>query len=134
MTGRLEGKAALITGSSKGIGKGIAEAYLEQGASVFLCARGEERLAETAEELASRGEVAHLAADAVRALPSFDAAVLRLAGGTLLTYGRLTLLGEFQTVTGRIARRLALSTFRPFRPATRILFRTRGGRNGTHRR
>ena len=63
MTGRLEGKAALITGSSKGIGKGIAETYLEQGASVFLCARGEERLAETAEELASRGEVAHLAAD-----------------------------------------------------------------------
>ena len=63
MIGRLEGKAALITGSSKGIGKGIAEAYLQQGASVFLCARGEERLAETAEELASRGEVAHLAAD-----------------------------------------------------------------------
>jgi len=60
---RLEGKAALITGASKGIGKGIAKVFLDEGASVFLCARGEDQLAQTAGELSSRGEVSFLAAD-----------------------------------------------------------------------
>lgn len=68
MTGtrRLEGKAALITGASKGIGRGLAEVFLGEGASVFLCARGDEALARTARELRSRfGEerVGFLAAD-----------------------------------------------------------------------
>jgi 3-oxoacyl-[acyl-carrier protein] reductase len=51
----LAGKAALVTGASKGIGRGIAAAYLREGARVFLCARGESALARTAEELASLG-------------------------------------------------------------------------------
>ncbi|MEE8297932.1 MAG: SDR family NAD(P)-dependent oxidoreductase, partial [Thermodesulfobacteriota bacterium] len=34
---KLDGKTALITGGSKGIGKGIAEAYLKQGAEVIIC-------------------------------------------------------------------------------------------------
>ena len=63
MSKRLEGKAALITGASKGIGKGIAKVFLDEGASVFLCARGEHQLAKTADELSSRGEVSFLAAD-----------------------------------------------------------------------
>ena len=63
MSKRLEGKAALITGGSKGIGKGIAKVFLDEGASVFLCARGEDQLAQTAGELSSRGEVSFLAAD-----------------------------------------------------------------------
>lgn len=40
----LSGKRALITGSSAGIGFGIAEAFLNAGASVVLNARNEERL------------------------------------------------------------------------------------------
>lgn len=63
---RLEGKAALITGASKGIGLGLARVFLEEGASVFLCARGEEGLARAASELADRfgeGRVGFLAAD-----------------------------------------------------------------------
>ena len=63
MSKRLEGKAALITGGSKGIGKGIAKVFLDEGASVFLCARGDDQLTKTASELASRGEVSFLAAD-----------------------------------------------------------------------
>ena len=63
MSKRLDGKAALITGASKGIGKGIATVFLHEGASVFLCARGDDQLAKTASELASRGEVSFLAAD-----------------------------------------------------------------------
>ena len=63
MPKRLEGKAALITGASKGIGKGIAKIFLNEGASVFLCARGEDQLALTASELSNRGEVSFLAGD-----------------------------------------------------------------------
>ena len=40
--GKLEGKVALITGASKGIGEGIADVYAKEGANLILCARGEE--------------------------------------------------------------------------------------------
>jgi len=55
MGGRLSSKTALITGASQGIGRGIAAAYLREGARVFLCARNGETLARTAGELARIG-------------------------------------------------------------------------------
>ncbi len=39
MTRPLEGRAALITGASQGLGFAIARAYVEAGASVLMCAR-----------------------------------------------------------------------------------------------
>jgi len=44
MKNSLENRVALITGSSQGLGKAIARAYVEAGASVLLCARKEEKL------------------------------------------------------------------------------------------
>ena len=41
---RLDGKVALITGASKGIGAGIATAFAEMGANIALVARSEEEL------------------------------------------------------------------------------------------
>jgi NAD(P)-dependent dehydrogenase (short-subunit alcohol dehydrogenase family) len=47
----LQNRSALITGSSQGIGRTIAEEFLRQGASVALCARDAALLAQTAAAL-----------------------------------------------------------------------------------
>jgi NAD(P)-dependent dehydrogenase (short-subunit alcohol dehydrogenase family) len=47
----LEGRTALITGGSRGIGYAIAEAFVAAGARVVLTARGEQQLLEAAARL-----------------------------------------------------------------------------------
>lgn len=60
----LAGKRAIVTGSSKGIGKAIAALLAAEGARVTLCARGADRLAATAAELHRSGaEVVAVPAD-----------------------------------------------------------------------
>lgn len=49
----LKGKRALITGGGTGLGKAMAERYLELGAQVYICGRREEVLRDTAAELSS---------------------------------------------------------------------------------
>lgn len=53
--GKLDGKVVLVTGGSKGIGKGIARAMAAEGANLVLAARDHEVLQRTASELAARG-------------------------------------------------------------------------------
>jgi NAD(P)-dependent dehydrogenase (short-subunit alcohol dehydrogenase family) len=50
----LQGKTALITGGSRGIGKMIADGFLAQGARVYISSRKADACTQTAEEL-SRG-------------------------------------------------------------------------------
>jgi 3-oxoacyl-[acyl-carrier protein] reductase len=52
----LEGKIAVITGGTRGIGFSIAEHLLDEGAHVAVCARSEEGIAETVARLSDRGE------------------------------------------------------------------------------
>ena len=51
MSGLLEGKIAIITGGSKGIGYSIAERFMNEGAKVIICSRNDSELSEAASKL-----------------------------------------------------------------------------------
>ena len=51
----LKGKVALITGASQGIGKAITLTLAEEGCNLAICARREEALNASAEEIRAKG-------------------------------------------------------------------------------
>ena len=59
----LAGKRALVTGSSLGIGRAIAEALLAEGASVIINSRDQGRVDRAVAEMSLHGEVSGCAAD-----------------------------------------------------------------------
>lgn len=59
----LEGRVALVTGGSKGVGRGISDALIAEGCHVGICSRDEEELRRAAEELEEAGP------NGARALP-----------------------------------------------------------------
>jgi len=64
-TDLLKNKRILITGGGTGLGKGMAQRFLELGATVYICGRREEVLQQTAAELsaATKGEIHTLPCD-----------------------------------------------------------------------
>ena len=53
---KLNGKAAIVTGGTKGIGRGIAEALVREGVNVCISARNEEEIEQAVSELGELGE------------------------------------------------------------------------------
>ncbi|HEX7871876.1 MAG TPA: SDR family NAD(P)-dependent oxidoreductase, partial [Sphingobium sp.] len=62
---QLTGKRAIVTGGSRGIGRAIARALLDEGVQVVIAARDEAALTEAATTLAQQtgGKVIGIAAD-----------------------------------------------------------------------
>lgn len=82
---RFKGKSALITGASEGIGFGIAEALVKEGAQVMLSARREGPLAEAAKKLGD-------AASYVIGDVADEAAAERMVAETVARHGALDMV------------------------------------------
>ncbi len=83
----LAGKTALITGGTTGLGRAVAERFLDEGASVVITGRDAELGAEAETALASRGAIRFLRADAgepEQARASVDETVTLLGGLDIL--------------------------------------------------
>ena len=61
---RLEGKVAIITGATGGIGEATARLYLDQGAKVMLVARSQEKLTALTKKLGGGENIAQAIAEA----------------------------------------------------------------------
>ena len=85
----LAGKAAIVTGGSAGIGRGVALRLAQEGVRVAICARRAEPLEEAADALREQtgGEVLPVAADVSKADD-----VRRLIEAAVERFGRLDIL------------------------------------------
>jgi len=59
----VDGRTVLVTGGSRGIGRGIAEGFVRAGASVYLCSRNLAEGEQSAEELRQYGKAYAFEAD-----------------------------------------------------------------------
>ena len=100
---RLEGKVAIVTGSSRGIGKAIALQLAQDGADIVVAARSEQStedrpgsIGETAEAVRASGRRVL----SVRADVTSDADLRRLVDETVSRFGRIDILVNNAGVMG----------------------------------
>ena len=85
---KLKDKVAIVTGASKGIGKGIAREFSREGAKVVVVSRGESEGIEMAEELGSKEGRAVF----VRTDVTDSKSIQSMISKTIETYGKLDIL------------------------------------------
>jgi 3-oxoacyl-[acyl-carrier protein] reductase len=83
MAGRLDGKVAVVLGAARGIGRGIAERFAEEGARLVLGDRKEDLLAEAARALGAESAPCDVAE---------KAGVARIVDLAVERFGRLDIL------------------------------------------
>ena len=88
MSKLLDGKTAIVTGASQGLGLAISTALCTDGASVLMVARDEQKLAEAAAGLQDSG----LQATAMVADVTVEGAADDIVNGALGEFGRLDIL------------------------------------------
>jgi NAD(P)-dependent dehydrogenase (short-subunit alcohol dehydrogenase family) len=98
MTGRLEGKAAIITGAGSGIGRAAALLFAAEGARLVLGDKTE-AVHDTARQVAAAGGTA----SALQMDAGVEADVARLVATALSSYGRLDVAFANAGVSGGMA-------------------------------
>jgi len=88
MSGRLQGKVAVITGASAGIGQACARALMNEGASLVLTARRRDRLEQLAAEAMQLGLKTVLVVGDAR----HDETARRTADDAMKAFGRIDIL------------------------------------------
>ncbi len=80
---RLDGKVAIITGATGGIGEATAKRFLDEGASVMLVGRSAEKLKETRQRFGETKNLTDFIADAIDESATKDAvaATIKAFGG-----------------------------------------------------
>jgi len=85
--GKLDGKVALITGGTRGIGLAVAEAFLAEGASVAISSRDKAKGEEALERLSGGEQVEFFAGDATKRVD-----VDEVVDATVRRFGALDIL------------------------------------------
>ena len=97
---KLSGKKVLVTGSSRGIGRAIAEAFQKEGCIVAINSRNEDLLKSTAQKIGCRAailgdmsydkEAKRVVAESVEALNGLDILVCNVGSGQSVSPGNET--------------------------------------------
>src|SRR3954447_10930543 len=85
--GQLEGRVAVVTAGSRGVGRAIVKAFLDEGASVVLNGRSKAKGRQALDELGAGAAARFVAADVTR-----REECERLLDEAIAAYGRIDIL------------------------------------------
>src|ERR1700676_300896 len=94
MTNKLEGKTAVITGGTEGIGLATARLFVKEGAYVFIMARREKEIDKAVTAIGSNVTGVHVAVAKLAVLDRRDETVGKLKGRMDISFANAG-VGEF---------------------------------------